>query len=77
MARPKQKALPSTIGENKPRIQRRMTFLSVYNFSLSYRRGKDSTDADFMPLLPFPPTEADSSGSCALSDPDGLGIFLF
>ena len=45
------------IGETKPRIQRRMEFPSAYNFSLSYRRGKDNANADFFypdsPSLPL------------------------
>ena len=34
------------IGETKPRIRRWMEFLSAYNLSLSYRRGKDNADVD-------------------------------
>ena len=43
------------IRETKPRIQRWMEFLSAYNFSLSYRRGKDNTNADFLSRL-HPPS---------------------
>ena len=53
-----------------------MEFLSAYNFSLSYRRGKDNANADFLSRLPLPPTNEDISGSCALTDPDDLGIYL-
>ena len=42
------------IGETKPRIQRWMELLSAYNFSLSYRRGKDNANADFLSRLPLP-----------------------
>ena len=54
-----------------------MEFLSAYNFSLSYRRGKDNANADFLSRLPLPPTDEDISGSCALTDPDDLGVYLF
>ena len=53
-----------------------MEIISVYNFSLSYRRGKDNASADFLSILPLPPTEEDISGSCALPDPDDLGVYL-
>ena len=64
------------IGETKPRIQRWTEFLSAYNFSLSYRRGKDNANADFLSRLPLPPTDEDISGPCALTDPDDLGVYL-
>ena len=53
-----------------------MEFLSAYNFRLSYRRGKDNANADFLSRLPLPPTKEDISGSCALTDPDDLGVYL-
>ena len=38
----------SKIGESKPRIQRWMEFISAYNYRLSYRRGRDNANADFL-----------------------------
>ena len=64
------------IEETKPRIQRWMKFLSAYNFRLSYRRGQENANADFLSRLPFPPTGEDVSGAPALTDPDGLGVYL-
>ena len=64
------------IEETKSRIQRWMEFFSAYNFSLSYRRGKDNANADFLSRLPLPPTNEDISGSCTLTDPDDLGVYL-
>ena len=49
---------------------------SAYNFSLSYRRGKDNANADFLFRLPLSPTDEDISGSCALTNPDDLGVYL-
>ena len=66
----------SKIGESKPRIQRWMEFLSAYNYRLSYRRGRDNANADFLSRLPILPTAEDISGSSALTDPDDLGIYL-
>ena len=66
----------SKIGESKPHIQRWMEFISVYNYHLSYRRGRDNTNADFLSRLPIPPTTEDISGSSALTDPDDLGVYL-
>ena len=66
----------SKIGESKPRIQRWMEFLSTYNYRLSYRRGRDNANADFLSRLPIPPTAEDISGSSALTDPDDLGVYL-
>ena len=64
------------IGETKPRIQRWMEFLSAYNFRLSYRRGQDNANADFLSSLPLPPIAEDISGASALTDPDDLGVYL-
>ena len=64
------------IGETKPRIQRWMEFLSAYNFRLSYRRGQENADADFLSRLPLPPIGEDISGASALTDPDDLGVYL-
>ena len=65
-----------TIGETKPRIQRWMEFLSAYNFRLSYRRGQENANADFLSRLPLPPIDEDISGASALMDPDDLGVYL-
>ena len=64
------------IGETKPRIQRWMEFLSAYNFCLSYRRGQENANADFLSRLPLPPIADDISGASALTDPDDLGVYL-
>ena len=64
------------IGESKPRIQCWMEFLSAYNYRLSYRRGRDNANADFLSRLPIPPTVEDISRSSALTDPDDLGLYL-
>ena len=64
------------IGETKPRIQRWMEFLSAYNFRLSYRRGQENANSDFLSCLPLPPIEEDISGTSALTDPDDLGVYL-
>ena len=63
-------------GETKSRIQRWMKFLSAYNFRLSYRRGQENANADFLSRLPLPPIADDVSGASALSDPDDLGAYL-
>ena len=64
------------MGETKPRIQRWMEFLSAYNFRLSYRRGQENANADFLSRLPLPPIADDVSGASALTDPDDLGVYL-
>ena len=64
------------IGETKPRIQRWMKFLSAYNFRLSYRRGQDNANVDFLSRLPLPPIAEDISSASALTDPDDLGVYL-
>ena len=66
----------SKIGESKPHTQRWMGFLSAYNYRLSYRRGRDNANADFLFRLLIPPTADDISGSSALTDPDDLGVYL-
>ena len=42
------------IGESKPRIQRWMEFLSDSNYRLSYRRGREKANANFLSRLPSP-----------------------
>ena len=64
------------IEETKPRIQRWMEFLSAYNFRLSYRRGQENANADFLSRQPLPLMEEDISGASALTDPDNLGVCL-
>lgn len=64
------------IGEIKLRIQHKIEFLYPYNFSMSYRHGKINVNADFLSRLPFPLTEEDIPGSCALSDPDEHAVYL-
>ena len=64
------------IGETKPRIQRWMEFLSAYNFRLSYCRGQENANADFLSRLPLPPIDEDVSGASALTGPDDLGVYL-
>ena len=53
-----------------------MEFLSAYNYRLSYRRGRDNANANFLSRHPIPPPAEDISGSSALTDPDGLGEYL-
>ena len=64
------------IEEAKTRIQRWMKFISAYNFRLSYRRGQENANADFLSRLPLPPIEEDISGASALTDPDDLGVYF-
>ena len=53
-----------------------MEFLLTYNYRLSYRRGRENANANFISRLQLPPTVEDISGSSALSDPDDLGVYL-
>ena len=53
-----------------------MEFLSAYNFRLSYRRGRENANADFLSRLPLLPIDDDISGTSALTDPDDLGVYL-
>ena len=52
-----------------------MEFLSAHNFRLSYRRGRDNPNTDFLSQLPLPTTEEDISSSSAISDPDDLAVY--
>ena len=64
------------IGEAKPRIQRWMEFLSAYNFRLSYPRGQENANADFLSRLPLLPIEGNISDASALTNPEDLGVYL-
>ena len=52
-----------------------MEFLSADNFRLSYRRGQENANADFLSRLPFPPIKEDVSSASAMTDPDDLGVY--
>ena len=60
------------IGGSKSCIQRWMEFLSDYNYRLSYQRGRENANANFLCRLPLPPTVESST----LSDPDDLGVYV-
>lgn len=62
-----------TIGKTKPRLQYWTYFLSVFISSVSYRRGKDNASDVVLSRLS---TAEDVSGSCALLNPDDLGIYF-
>ena len=64
------------IGDTEPRIQCWMEFLSACNFRLSYRRGQENANADFLSRLPLPPIADNVSGASALTDPDDLGVYI-
>ena len=64
------------IEETKPRIQRWMEFISAYNFRLSYRRGQEKANDDFLSRLALSPIAEDISGVSALTDPDDLDVYL-
>lgn len=49
---------------------------SATNVSVSYRRGRDNANADFLSILLLSSTEEDISDSCALSDPDEFGVYF-
>ena len=53
-----------------------MEFLSADNFRLSYRRGQENANADFLSRLPLPPIDEDISDTSALTDPDDLAVYL-
>ena len=53
-----------------------MEFLLAYNFRLSYRRGQENANADFLSSQPLHPIAEDISGASALTDPDDLGVYL-
>ena len=53
-----------------------MGFLSACKHRLSYRRGRDNANADFLSRLLIPPPAKDISGSSTSTDPDGLGVYL-
>ena len=63
-------------NQRNRRKQRWMEFLSAYNYRLSYRRGRDNANANFLSRLPIPPIAEDISGSSALTDPEDLGVYL-
>ena len=63
-------------GDTEPRIQRWMEFLSACNFHLSYRRGQENANADFLSRLPLPPIADDVSGASRILGMYGIPALL-
>ena len=64
------------VGEHNSRVQRWLEFLSAYSYTLEYRKGSASGNADFLSRLPQPVTDLDRTGPNRLTSPDTLGVYL-
>lgn len=60
-------------GENSPRVQRWLEFLTAYTYTLEYRKG----NADFLSRLPLPAIERARSGSSQLTQVANEEIIFF
>ena len=72
------KALESIgkLGNHNARAQRRLEFLTAFDYTLEYRKGSANGNADFLPRLPEPAMEHDRSGSTSLNPIEDGGTFL-
>ena len=64
------------VGDHNARVQRWLEFPTSFDYTLEYRKGSASGNADFFSRLPEPATEHDRSGSSNLNPVEDGGIFL-
>ena len=72
------KALESIgkVGSHNARVQRWLEFLTVFDYTLEYRKGSANGNTDFLSRLPEPASEHDRSGSTSLNPVEDGGIYL-
>ena len=63
------------VGEQNPRVQRWLEFLTAYQYTVKHRPGKTNGTADLLSRLPLPPTAVDFSPACRLTEPDEPGVY--
>ena len=61
---------------HNPRVQRWLEFLTVYHYTLEYRKGSANGYADFLSRPPLPASEDDRSGHSRLTPSDEERIYL-
>ena len=62
--------------DHNGRVQRRLEFLTAFDYTLEYREGSANGNADFLSCLPKPVTEHDRTGSTSLTPVEDGGIYL-
>ena len=63
-------------GEQNARVRRWLEFLSVYTYTLDYRKGTANGNADALSRQPQPATDDDRTGRNRRTGPDSVGIHL-
>ena len=63
-------------GNHNARVQRWLEFLTVFDYTLEYRKGSANGNADFLSRLPEPATEHDCGGSTSLNPVEDGVIYL-
>ena len=64
------------MGNHNARVQRWLEFPTAFDYTLEYRRGSASGNANFLSRLPDPATEHDRNGSTSLTPVEDGGIYL-
>ena len=64
------------VGDHNARVQRWLEFLTVFDYTLEYRKGNANGNADFLSRLPEPATERDRTGSSSLIPVENGSFFL-
>ena len=65
-----------SLSTNFNRLQRRYDILRAHSYTLEYRPEKANGNADLLPRLPLPATEADNHPDARLFDPTDIGVYL-
>ena len=64
------------VGDHNARVQRWLEFLTVFDYTLEYRKGSANGNADFLSRLPEPATKHDRTGSSSRIPVEDGGTFL-
>lgn len=63
------------VGEDDPRVQRWLEFLTAHQYAVRHRRRGTNRNAKILSRLPLPSTAVDLSPACRLTEPDEPGIY--
>ena len=65
-----------SVGVSNARVQQWVQFLTAYNYRIIHRKGAAHGNADMLPRLRQPATEADAQGSCSITNPEEHAVYF-
>lgn len=67
------------MGDDSPRVQRWLEFLTAYQYTLKHLPSSSNSNADLLSRLPIPPTPQDITGDSRITMitmPDDVGVYM-